>query len=385
MGRALSVVLDACIGSSVVVRRRDGPKWDEVALFQPVVAQYRIEFLNALHAALDQRLVIFSEPPSAASGFIDLTKQLGPPLFPSKTYTLGPLWLVPRVLRESCIGRSNVIVMSWNVRQAEILVALVLAKLRGKRTVLWGHGVGRSGSRLARSLRCVQARLADAVVTYSEAGREEMVTLVTSGTSVHVAPNTTGRPPPRREDVLARPSHRVGYIGRLHERKRLDRLLRALWVVRQAGLELTLEVTGSGQARRTLEDLAESLGLQSVVMWRPATSDWSELRRHIARLDLVVFPEIAGLGVVDAMAAARPSVVLDDPQRNPPEMENVIDGVTGLRYREPTVESLAETIMRGYREIGLLQRLSEGAAAHYARHLSIDRMVCAFARAVGGS
>lgn len=351
------------------------------ALFQPVVPLYRVALFNAINDALDGRLTIFADATSAESSLVDGSKELRAAIVPSKTYRLGPLWLVPRSVREAWSGAATTLILSWNVRQIELLPTLLIARLRHTPVLLWGHGIGRTGSRLAAAARVIHARLASVVLTYSPEGRDEVSRLGTNVECV-VVRNTTGRPPPTEDDVLRSVSRRVGYVGRVQDRKRLDRLFRAIALLRVEGLELEVEITGQGSAEPSLRALVGALGLDDRVSWHPFADEWEVVRRNLTRLDLVVFPEVAGLGVVDAMAAGRAAVVLDDPSVNPPEWTNVVHLENGLRYGAPTPEALAAVLRHAYETDGLLTRLSEAAIEHYRNNLRLEHAVTAFARAV---
>ena len=62
--------------------------------------------------------------------------------------------------------RADVLVLTWNVRSLTLVPALVRAKRRGVRTLLWGHGYSRRDSAVRRMVRRAVARLADGVIFY---------------------------------------------------------------------------------------------------------------------------------------------------------------------------------------------------------------------------
>jgi glycosyltransferase involved in cell wall biosynthesis len=348
-----------------------------IALFQPIVPHYHLAVFNEINKQCNNTLVVFAGMPVGRSGYIDGSSGLEADFRHSRTYRIGPLWCVPAAFRQVAFGGHSVVVLSWNARQIELTPVLLLGRILRVPVVLWGHGMGRSSSRAARLLRSVQARLAKVVITYSDGGRRD-VQASAPAANVVVAPNTTGRIADVMLDPLRPPSRRVAYVGRMTQAKRIDRLFAAIALLNASGCSIGIDLIGDGEERSALERLAVDLGLGLNVAWHGTVSDWPALQSLLQSADAVVFPEAAGLGVVDAMAAGRPSIVCGLSHTNGPEVCNIIDGVTGLTYRVPTAEGLALAIMRLYEDPDTLRKLSEGASRHYATELSLEKAVLPF-------
>ncbi len=351
-------------------------------MFQPSIPHYRVELLNALGKAFNGSFEIFSFAPNTRSGLQDGSGGLDVILRTSRTFRFGPVRFVPRALVEVLRRRCpRILVLSWNARQIELLPVLLVAHIRGIPVILWGHGLGLSRSRFALALRQRQARLASAVVTYGDKGREDVLRLWPLANVVPVN-NTTGRPAPSESDILLKPSFKVGYVGRIYREKCLSRLIKAIAILRHQGLDLSVTIVGDGPERASIQDLARELSVSDRIEWIGPTTDWVHLRELIQAMDLVVFPEIGGLGVVDAMAAGRASVVFDSEVINPPESSFVVQGVTGFRYSAPTADSLAAEIGRAYSTPGLLRDVSAGCVRFYASKLTLQGAVASFAQAI---
>jgi glycosyltransferase involved in cell wall biosynthesis len=93
---------------------------------------------------------------------------------------------------------------------------------------------------------------------------------------------------------------RILAVARLHKRKGIDHLLRALTRVR-ADRAAVLEIAGDGPDRRPLEDLAAGLGLSGAVTFLG-------MREHAAVADLM---RRADLLVLPSLAENLPTVVLE--------------------------------------------------------------------------
>lgn len=378
--REAGVDAERATGRTADDRTRSGPGRRRVALFQPVLAHYRIDLFNAFDEALDGGLTVFTVSAAPSSHLDGADDRLRCARRPARTWHLGPLWLVPVALREVWCRRWDVVVLSWNARQLEVLPALLVGRLRRTPVVLWGHGLGQGRSALTRGLRRTQARLATSVITYGEAGRRDVVELAPDQ-HVRVLQNTTGRPPPDPSPP-PRPGHRLVYLGRLLAHKQVGRLLEAVSTLRREGLDLAVDIVGDGPERAALHHATTALDLDDRVEWHGQVTDWEMSRSLVQRGDLVVLPERAGLAVVDAFAASRAVVVTDDPRDNPPEAELVVHGVTGLRYSPPTVDALVDCLRRAYDHPALLAEMSGRAGQVYRDRLCLDVAAQVFSEVV---
>ncbi|MFP3907325.1 MAG: glycosyltransferase family 4 protein [Acidimicrobiales bacterium] len=359
------------------------PRRLEVAFVHDVVPHYRVPLFNALNEALDGGLTVVSERPPTGSHHVDGTGDLRASFVSARRFRLGPVWFTPRSLVFAMRGRCDVIVLHWYARHLEVLPVLLIAKVRGVPVVLYGHGLGRSRSGVVRLLRRAQLSLSAGAIVYSRVGADRVRTLGIER-AVHVIDNTTGRPPPGPESVRSEAGRRLLYIGRLQGRKRVDRLIDALALLGERGLELSLTVVGDGPERDRLMARADHAGVGDRVEWAGTVTDWEVLRPMVAEADFVVIPEHAGLAVVDALSCARP-VITVDASEHPPEAGLVLDGETGLVYSPASVEGLARRIEEAYGQPDLIERLSMQAGELYRDRLTLERAVERFMEVLTGA
>lgn len=348
-----------------------------VALFQPVLAHYRIDLFNELDRQIGGGVTLHTVDASDASRLGGEESRLVADRASARTYRLGPLWFVPRTLAVVCDRRWDVVVLSWNARQVEVLPAMLLAKARGVPVILWGHGFGNRGSRFSAWLRRRQVRLAAAVITYSERGADEVRKQV-PGAMVRVVNNTTGRPSPSEADALTEPNDRIAYLGRLLPYKFGEHLIEAVAHLRGRGVKLMVDVIGDGPHRPAMEAVSRDLGVEDAIIWHGQVTEWDDVRRILSGCDLVVLPSHAGLAVTDGFAAGRGVMVLDDRLRNPPEADLVVDGVTGFRYGPDSPSALASRLTEVYAEPDGLRRVSVGAIDQYKNALTVEMAAVAY-------
>jgi glycosyltransferase involved in cell wall biosynthesis len=103
----------------------------------------------------------------------------------------------------------------------------------------------------------------------------------------------------------------IGALGRLHEVKRFDLLLKSAAMLRERGYDFALKIAGDGPERETLKAMADSYGLSGCVEFCGWAADPKDF---LSGLDLFVLSsrsEGFGLVVIEAMAAGVPVVASD--------------------------------------------------------------------------
>jgi glycosyltransferase involved in cell wall biosynthesis len=134
------------------------------------------------------------------------------------------------------------------------------------------------------------------------------------------------------------------FVGRLHEQKGVDTLLRSLSELgrRRDDLQISLQVLGDGPERAKLAELAERLGVSDEVTFLGSRKDAGSLLR---RSDIFVLPSRAeGLSnaLLEAMALGLPVVA-----SNVPGNEDVVDHISnGVLFSVDDASSLASALIR---------------------------------------
>ncbi|MEX5721405.1 glycosyltransferase [Geodermatophilus maliterrae] len=222
------------------------------------------------------------------------------------------------------------------------------------------------GPRIARLVRATASHLAAVVGVSSGAAREVEQLLGLGEGTVRVVHN--GVPEPEERRAVPAPPGRVvvGAVGRLHEQKGFDVLLRAV-----AGLpEVHVVVVGDGQERAGLERLAADLGLHGRVSWL----GWSDhASGYVRSFDVLAVPsryEGLPLVVLEAMLGRVPLVVT--PVGGIPDA--VRDGESGLVVPVDDVAALRSALARLAADPGLGHRLAAAAEVEARRRFTAEAM-----------
>jgi glycosyltransferase involved in cell wall biosynthesis len=208
------------------------------------------------------------------------------------------------------------------------LLTVVLKPLVRNLKIVWGIRSSARDSnqqsrleRLSSQLNCWLSGFADAIIANSRAGGDASVARgYPSGKTVVIPngvdteqfkPNQEARRRIRREWGVAEQARVVGVVGRLSPIKDHPNFLRAAALLAQKRNDVRFVCVGDGPAdyRRTLQVLAEDLGLKESLIWNTAREDLSAVYNA---LDILVnSSSCEGLSNVigEAMACGVPCVV----------------------------------------------------------------------------
>jgi len=160
----------------------------------------------------------------------------------------------------------------------------------------------------------------------------------------------------------------IGALGRLHEQKAFDTLLRALARLKADGVAFSVRIAGEGPERAALEALRAALGLEaevSFVGWVSPVTDF------LAGLDLFAMPshyEPFGLSLAEALAAGVPAVAagIEGPE------EILGGGRFGRLFPNRDEAALAAALRAAMADWPQTLRMAEAAQAHALSTYSFD-------------
>jgi glycosyltransferase involved in cell wall biosynthesis len=192
--------------------------------------------------------------------------------------------------------------------------------------------------------------------------------------------------PPMTESFDAVSARRVVlFVGRLHEQKNLDVLIRAARVIedRRPGAAI-VRLVGDGPERARLEALSAASGLGGVVDFAGSSDAVEEELRAAAVFVLPSSAEGLSNALLEAMAAALAVVVSDIPGNR----DVVTHEVDGLCVPPGDHEAVAEAIISLLDDPVLARRLGTAAREHAQSRYGADavarRYLQVYAELVGG-
>lgn len=335
-----------------------------VALFPDRIAHYRIAVFDALARLLEQEqlaLVVHTGRTPSDRSIPSLTSdaQGGAPTFQVvpefELSARGIVFWQSGLLRSILDPRTRLVIAWGEAHRLSTWLGLLVARLTGKRLLLWGHGLyGREGA-FKRTLRLLFYRSADHLMLYGDHARSELLARGLPATRMTVVNNgldaseiATARDRAARTTALPAPDDwRLLYVGRLIADKRVELLLRAVAELRARGRAgMHVRIVGDGPERAALESAAEQLGLARVVDFAGAIYDEEPLAEEFRAASASISPGNVGLLAVHAMAYGCPVITHADATWQMPEAEAVVEGETGALFERGSAVSLADAIER---------------------------------------
>jgi glycosyltransferase involved in cell wall biosynthesis len=187
---------------------------------------------------------------------------------------------------------------------------------------------------------------------------------LTGRSLIRVVPHGWPTSPPSADEAEIPPRPRFVFLGRLHESKGIDLLLRA-W--NEAQLDAELVIAGDGPGRASVQAAARD-GIR-YVGWVDAEAKTALIRSATALVFPSLWPETFGLVIAESLLLGRPVVATP-----PAAGELVTDGQNGVVSTDVTPSALADALRRIANDPALRETVTAGAAAS-AVELDFDRHV----------
>jgi len=153
---------------------------------------------------------------------------------------------------------------------------------------------------------------------------------------------------PKTPDKSSLTTPTIGSLGRLVEKKGMDKLIRAISILIQNGYQLRLEIVGSGPLENELKSLCEDLRITSHVIFHGAI-DNSKVPIWLNKIDIFVLAcqidssgDMDGIPVALMEAMAHGVPVISTKLSGIPEL--IIHNKTGLLAEPGSASSMAKRI-----------------------------------------
>jgi len=371
-----------------------------VVIQQPALPHYRIAPFEALASRPGVHLrVVYGQvsggPDNVApEGF----EAVSSPLRTLRICRSRFYWHAAQV-RFATPKRSDVLVLSWNIRYLSLVPALLRARWHRLPTILWGHGYSKAERGWRQWLRHRVAKLATALLLYGESTAQGLIDAGWPRERVYVALNSLDQRPIEQarqrwlSDGGALDSFRkrqglsngpcVLFVSRLEPANRLDLLVEAAAMLKHKYPRLQIVIIGKGEEQKAkLRSLATSLGIDERVRMLGAIYDENEIAPWFLNADIFCYPANIGLSILHAFGYGLPVITSDRFESHNPEIEALKPGVNGLTYRHGDAESLASVLDELLDNPAKREELGQAARATAQKQYSIERMVAGFEKAI---
>jgi len=356
----------------------------KLAILQRVLPSYRVPFFDLLAASCQGGLTVGAGLPRIREA-IDTSGQLAvAKLTPLNNIHLlgGSLYLCWQKglldwLKEQ---QPDALIVEANPRYLSSPRAIRWMKQHHLKVLGWGLGsasVSAAGSGFRKKFRSNFINQFDALLTYSQRGKEDYIRLGFPPERIVVAANAvTSRPshpaPERPARLTDQPT--ILFVGRLQERKRVDLLITAC--ARLAGnLHPRLVIIGNGPQLPALQSLAELVYPGTVF---PGYLQGEALQSYFKQADLFVLPGTGGLAVQEAMGYGLPVIV----GSGDGTQDDLVRPANGWVLPPDDLAALTETISSALADPLKLRRIGQESYRIVFEEVNLENMTSAFLEAL---
>ena len=272
-----------------------------------------------------------------------------------KNIWLGPWLWQAGLLRGIIKGKSDVIIFLGQFNFLSTWIAVLLARLMGKKTYFWSHGVYGNEGKLKRVIRVSFYKLADGMLLYGNYSRDLLINYGMCADRLHVIYNSLDYKLQKslreqkqesmvlelRRELFGSNNPYIIFVGRLTKVKRLDLLLSALPEMnRDSERNVRCVIVGDGPERQALELQVKTNGLEGIVQFYGACHDEETLSDLIYAADVCVAPGNVGLTAMHSLAYGTPVITHDEKSWQMPEFEAIVPRVNGDFFIRDSVSDL---------------------------------------------
>ncbi|MGI9360322.1 MAG: glycosyltransferase family 4 protein [Parasphingorhabdus sp.] len=259
------------------------------------------------------------------------------------------------------ISRGDIVIISGAPRCVSNIFLLMKARIKGARTIWWGHLWTATTKPWRFYLRMVLMKLSHGLLFYTDQEIEEYKLGAgrSDGRPVSALNNgldLTEIQQLRKPFDPSERNHRILFIGRLTEKSKCMQLVEVLADPKLS--KVKLDIVGDGELKDEMNNRIQSLNLQDRIFLHGGTVDEEEIASIANKCAVFAYPGSVGLSLIHAMAYGLPAIVHDDRRQQMPEIAAFKNGVTGLTFKIDDVSSLASKILEILAEKETLKLLS---------------------------
>lgn len=340
-------------GQTIIGKEDRRPR---VAVIYHMFPHYRGPVLRAL-ARSDRYQFEFHGSHQAVDGILPFTGDETVAVTPLGFHPHGDGGVFTGLWRLVMSTETDALILIGNPNYIQTWIAVVLARLRGKRVLFWTHGWRRREHGLKGWLRTFYYRLSDGVLVYADRAKkiakesgfpvDKVFPIYNSldwDASAPLFEALERSDPDSLKEGASLKTDRPMLIctARLTPLCRFDLLLEAAALMAARGRPVQIVLVGDGPMRPQLEAQAAAAKLD--VTFTGGIYDEAILSRLLYCADMTVSPGKVGLTGMHSLTYGTPVVTHDDLDHQMPEVEAVMPGRTGAFFREGDAEDLARTV-----------------------------------------
>ncbi len=235
-------------------------------------------------------------------------------------------------------------------------LVLLYAKLFKIKVYLWTHGIHSStSSKKGKFVNKLFFKYVDGIFLYGEYAVPYMIDIGCKQEKLHIIHNSLDTNLQTDiynsispDDVYSSHfgNHRpnVIYLGRIQKRKKIDELIKAIALCKNAGEFINLTLVGPQEDDDSIFQQVKELKIDNQLWLYGPCYDEEHIAKLLYNADVFVCPSAVGLSCIHSLSYGTPVVTNDDFENQMPEFEAIQEGVTGSFFKNTDVQDLANKI-----------------------------------------
>jgi len=384
------------------VLKNKSRKKKKIFLLEGVLTNYRVPVFKRLSAFNDIDLVVFSIPPTRAQRkealrMVRTVNEFNHKLIPC--VSIGSKILLPKFAWYIIKERPDIVIL-----QIMDYLCLFICKLLKIPFIWWTSGtpacfkpeVRKGALQKLLSKMHIRTRIAflsDAIIVYSESGKEYLISKGKSSESIFVAYNSMDTEEllkyrqaiEKNSSIVEKMQANYNlkgkkvilFVGRLIKSHRVDLLLNAFYLIQQHMNDVSLLIVGEGPEFPALLKLKKQLKLRNVFFLGPIYDNW-ELSKLFYLTDVYVIPGACSLTAKFAMTFSKPVVSVACGL----EVYSIENGRNGFITTPGDYKEFANRILELLSNKELRERMGKGAYKTIKEKVNIHKMIKGFQDAI---
>ncbi len=350
----------------------------KLIIIQTAIPDYRKEFFKRLKQTLGERFELYG-----GGRYFEKTvitdQTIEHKAIPNHYFFYRKALFQEGVLK--LVTSSAVLVLEMNPRIVSNWLLLLVRKILGRKTVLWGHAWPRAGKESKSDLlRHMMRQLSSSIIVYTKTQQRELK-LKMPNKKIYAAPNALIIAD-KMQSVTDHPRHFI-YVGRLTEPKKVLFLVKAFSkALEYLPNDVELRLIGDGDQRLKIEEFIRVHSLGKRVKLYGHISDYEILKKLYAQSLFSVSPGYAGLSITQSFGFGVPMLISRD-EPHSPEIEAVTEGENALFYETDDVIRFRESVEAIYTNTSEWIEKRDEIAAYCRSNYSVEAMAQVFSNLVG--
>ena len=259
------------------------------------------------------------------------------------------------VLKNVLMSNYDSIVFLGEMYIISTWIGALIARLRNKKVVFWGHGLYGNESFIKKIFRKLFLKLPHLNLLYENHSKKIMIHEGFKASKIDVIYNSIET----LELDFSKDYYKLKnnffsnnnllclvFVGRLTKTKKLDLLIEAILIMNSDKNYFNLLIIGTGEEENNLKILAKKGLDEGFIKFYGECYDQKILSDLISRSNLCVSPGNVGLTAIQSLAYGTPVCTHNNFNNQMPEANSIKEGYNGTFFKENNLESLVETISK---------------------------------------